>query len=134
MKSDVELLLEQLKELVPEDLMEQDQVSSRADDPAPVVDSGDDTEGMETRRTTARGWPQIPLPLVMQQPQGMARWPSGLGPTTVAGTRIGLVVVPEAPLTRKRGGRGTHTKRRAKRHRRRGMQNQVNNCGMCTDS
>jgi hypothetical protein len=37
------------KELVPEDLMEQDQVS-RVDDLTPVHDSGDDTEGMEIRR------------------------------------------------------------------------------------
>jgi hypothetical protein len=34
------------KELVPEDLMEQDQVSG-VDDFTPVHDSGDDTEGME---------------------------------------------------------------------------------------
>jgi hypothetical protein len=34
----------------------------------------------------------------MQQPQGMARWPSGLGPPIVAGTMIGLAMVPEAPL------------------------------------
>jgi hypothetical protein len=71
--------------------MEQDQVS-RVDDITPVHDSGDDTVGMEIRRATARGWPQIPLPFVMLQPQGMARWPSGLGPPTVAGTMIGLAI------------------------------------------
>jgi hypothetical protein len=92
------------KELVPEDLMEQDQQVSRVDDLTPVHDSGDDTEGMEIRQATARGWPQIPLPFVMQQPQGMARWPSGLGPPIVAGTMIGHAMVPEAPLPGKRGG------------------------------
>jgi hypothetical protein len=71
---------------------------SRVDDLTRVHDSGDDTEGMEIGRVTARGWPQIPLQFVMQQPQGMVHWPSGLGPPIVAGTMIGLVMVPEAPL------------------------------------
>ena len=47
------------KELVPEDLMEQDQVST-ADDPAHVHDLGNDTEGMEEsviRLATAMTWP-----------------------------------------------------------------------------
>jgi hypothetical protein len=98
------------KELVPEDLMEQDQMS-RVDDLTPVHDSGDDTEDMEIGRATARGWPPIPLQLLMQQPQGMARWPSGLGPPIVAGIMIGQAMVPEALLPHKQGGQGgTDTK------------------------
>jgi hypothetical protein len=60
----------------------------------------------------------------MQQPQGMAHWLSGLGPPIVAGTMIGLVMVPEAPLPQKQGGRGTYTKKpRAKWPCRRRVQN-----------
>jgi hypothetical protein len=130
MKSDTELLEELNKELVPEELMQQDQESG-VDDFAPVHDSGDDMEERVGGPTTVAGWPQIPLPFIMPQPQGMARWPSGLGPPIVAGTMIGLATVSEAPLTRKRGGRGTDTKPRAKRRCQRCLQNQGNNAAIC---
>jgi hypothetical protein len=107
-----------------------------ADDCVSVCDSGNDTaeEGMEERvlgPTTATGWPQILLPFVMPQPQGMAPWPSGLGPPIVAGTMIGLLMVPEAPLAQKRGGKCTDTKPRAKPRCQRCRQNQGNNAVIC---
>jgi hypothetical protein len=75
--------------------MEQDQ-AHMVDDVASVHDSGDGTEGMGERvvgpTATATGWPQIPLPFIMPQPQGMTCWPSGLGPPIVTSTMIGLVM------------------------------------------
>jgi hypothetical protein len=98
-------LKEQLdKELVPEDLMELDQVRTLDDCTTPVHDSGNDTEGMEERvvgRTTSRNG-------------RLAFWIRATH-FVLAGTMIGLVTVPEAPLTPKLGGRGTDTKPRAKR-------------------
>jgi hypothetical protein len=37
----------------------------------------------------ATGWPQIPLPRVMPQRQGIARWTPGPGPQIVAGATDG---------------------------------------------
>jgi hypothetical protein len=93
MKSDIELLEELNKELVPEELIEPDQESA-AGDFASVHDVAAPAES-----NAATGWPQIPLPPIMPQPQGKARWPvGGLGPPIVAGATVGLVMAPDAPL------------------------------------
>ena len=114
MKSDIELLEQLSKELVPEDLIEQDQESA----------VGDFAEC-----NTATGWPEIPLPSIMPQLQGIVRWPLGLGPPIVAGTMIGLVMAPEAPL---RGGlRGQDSRKRSKRQCQRCLANNGGDVEKC---
>ena len=115
MKSDIELLENLNKELLPEDLREQD----------------DDVEGNVEERAPAvigAGWPQIPLPSTMCQPELIARRPAWLGPSIVEQTVIGIVTSSEGLLARKarkRGDRGRDSKTRAKRRCRRCLQNKA---------
>ena len=62
----------------------------------------------------ATGWPEIPLPSVVPQPQGAAGWPAaGSGPPpNVAGAMIGLLTAPEALL---QCCQGQNSKKQAKR-------------------
>jgi hypothetical protein len=123
MKSVIEELLENLdKELLPEDLREQD----------------DDVEGNVEERAPGAvigaGWPHIPLPSTMCQPELIARRPAGLGPPIVEQTMIGIVTSSEGPLARKarkRGDRGRDSKTRAKRRCRRCLQNNGDNAQVC---
>jgi hypothetical protein len=111
MKSDIEVLEQLNKELVPEDLTAQDQESAAGN-----FESINDVAA-PAESHAATGWPQIPLLSVMRQPQGTACWPAGLGPPIVAGTTVGLVMAPEAPLPRNKrpGFRGADSKPQAKR-------------------
>ncbi len=42
------------------------------------------------------GWPEVPLPSVIPRPEGVALGPAGIGPPTVGGTAIGIMV--EVPI------------------------------------
>ena len=130
MKSNIELLELLNKELVPEDLlMEQDQEST--DDDAPNHDLGGGIEEGVTS-VIGPGWPQIQLPSIMCEPQLLACRPMGLGPLIVGQTMIGLMTASsEAPLTQKLGVRGTDTKPRAKRQCTRCLQNKGNSAYSC---
>jgi hypothetical protein len=113
MKSDIELLENLNKELLPEHLREQDdEVLIEQDD---AVDNNFEERAPSN---VEAGWPHIPLPSIMWQPDLIARRPAGLGPPVVERAMIGIVTSSEALLTqrsRKRGERGRDSTPRAKR-------------------
>jgi hypothetical protein len=132
MKSDIELLEQLNKELVPKNLLMQQDQGSTTDAPIHGVD--DDVEAIMEEKAAVSigpaGWPQIPLPSTMCPPELIARRSAGLGPPIVEGTMIGLVKESsDAPL--KRGGRGNDTKRRKKRRCVRCLQNKGDYAGSC---
>ena len=104
MKSDVEFLDALNKELVPPDLANDDREVCAM-------------EGIETEEDSAivalTGWPEVQLPSVMPRPERIALRPAGMGPPTVSGTVIGVVV--EAPEYRTKGKRQKDSKPRASR-------------------
>jgi hypothetical protein len=82
-------------------------------------------EGIETEEDIATGdgdlplasnltgWSEVPLPSVMPRPERIALRPAVMGPPTVGGTVIGVMV--EAPIYRYSVQRGKDSKQRASR-------------------
>ena len=131
MKSDVELLDALNKELVPPDLANDDEevgAMEGIDTEDDIAAATGDGEQLPVA-STLTGWPEVPLPSVMPRPEGMALRPAGIGPPTVGGTVIGIMV--EAPTYRISGHRGKDSKRRAKRKCRRCQKNGGQNAAEC---
>jgi hypothetical protein len=78
-----------------------------------VAAATDDGEHLPTT-STLTGWPEVLLPSVMPRPEMIALRPAGLGPPTVGGTVIG-VVIEAPPEYRAQGRRQKDSKPRASR-------------------
>jgi hypothetical protein len=97
MKSDVALLDALNNELVPPNLAFDDRevcAMEGIETEEDVAAATGDGEHLPIA-STLTGWPEVPLPSVMPRPEMIALRPAGMGPPTVGGTVIGVVV--EAP-------------------------------------
>jgi hypothetical protein len=113
MKSEVELVDALNKELVPPDLANNDREMEE-----------------DSAATKLTGWPEVPLPSAMLQPERSARRLAGTGPPTVGRTVIG-VVVEALEQYRTKGKRKKDSKQRANRTCRRCQQYGGHNAMEC---